>query len=81
MKEAKTKNFTKVLKDLGIERKAMFVVDIDEDFDNAYLSMRNLQNVVMTTVEGVNIYDIQNANKLVLTKTAAEKLGEVLGNE
>jgi len=81
MDAIKTKDFVKVLKDLGIERKALFVVDIEEDFNNAYMSLRNLSNVVMTSVEGLNIYDLQNAGKLVMTKTAAVKLGEVLGNE
>ena len=81
MKQIKTKDFVKILNDLGIERKALFVVDFDEAFDNAYMSLRNLNNVVMISVEGLNIYDLQNANKLVLTKTAAERLGEVLGNE
>ena len=81
MKEAKTKEFVKVLNALGIERKALFVVDTEENFDNAYMSLRNLGNIEMINVEGLNIYDLQNANKLVLTKTAAEKLGEVLGNE
>ena len=81
MDEIKTKKFVKVCKDLGLERKALFVVDMSEEFENAYMSLRNLQNIVMTSVEGLTIYDLQNANKLVLTKTAAEKLGEVLGNE
>ena len=81
MKEVKTKEFVKVLNALGIERKALFVVDTEENFDNAYKSLRNLGNIEMVNVEGLNIYDLQNANKLVLTKTAAEKLGEVLSNE
>ena len=81
MKQIKTQDFVKVLTDLGIERKAYFVVDIEEDFNNAYMSLRNLDNVVMTSVEGLNIYDLQNANKLVMTKAAAVKVGEVLANE
>ena len=81
MDSIKTKEFTKVLANLGIERKALFVVDADVAFENAYLSLRNLENIVMITVEGLNIYDLQNAGKLVMTKVAAEKLGEVLGNE
>ncbi len=81
MPEIKTKNMVKVLKDFGFDRKVLFVVDLEEDFDNAYLSMSNLPNCLMITAEGVNIYDLQNANKLVLTKAAAAKLGEVLGNE
>jgi len=81
MDAIKTKEAVKVLNNLGIERKALVVVDYEEDFNNAYMSLRNLGNVVMTSVEGLTIYDIQNADKLVMTKTAAERLGEVLGNE
>ena len=81
MDEIKTKNFVKVVKDLGIERKALFVVDMSEEFENAYMSLRNLENIAMCSVEGLNIFDLQHANKLVVTKLAAEKLGEVLGNE
>ena len=81
MDAIKTKDAVKVLNNLGIERKALIVVDYEEDFNNAYMSLRNLQNVVMTSVEGLTIYDLQNADKLVMTKNAAERLGEVLGNE
>ena len=51
MTQIKTKDFVKVLKDLGIDRKALFVVDFEENFDNAYMSLRNLNNVVMLSVE------------------------------
>ncbi|MBQ1478059.1 MAG: 50S ribosomal protein L4 [Erysipelotrichaceae bacterium] len=81
MPQIKTKEMVKVLDAFKLDRKVLFVVDLEEDFDNAYLSMSNLQNCLMVTVEGLSIYDLQNANTLVLTKTAAEKLGEVLGNE
>ena len=74
----KTKDAVKVLNDLGIDRKALFVVDYEDDFNNMYLSMRNLSNVGMCAVDGLTIFDLQYANKLVLTKAAAEKLGEVL---
>jgi len=81
MDSVKTKNFVQVCKDLDLNRKALIVVDAEEDFNNAYLSMRNLENVAMCTVEGLTILDLQNAEKLVMTKTAATKLGEVLSNE
>ena len=35
----------------------------------------------MVTVEGLNVYDLQNANKLVITTEAAKKIGEVLTDE
>ncbi|MDO5439968.1 MAG: 50S ribosomal protein L4 [Erysipelotrichaceae bacterium] len=77
----KTKDFAKVLDAFKADRKSLFVVDVNEEFDNAYMSARNIPGVVMTTVEGLNIYDLQNANKLFMTKAAAEKTQEVLGNE
>lgn len=81
MEGIKTKEFKKVLEAFKIERKVLFVVDIEEDFDNAYLSMRNLPNCNMTTAEGLNIYDLQNAGKLVMTKAAAKKVEEALSDE
>ncbi len=81
MPEMKTKNFVKVLEAFKLDRKVLFVVDIEEDFDNAFMSMRNLQNCWMTTVEGLNILDLQDAGNLVMTKAAAVKVGEVLKDE
>ena len=79
--QTKTKAMAKTLKDLGIERKALIICDLEEEYDNFYMSIRNMQNIVMTSVEGLNIYDLVDADKLVLTKTAAERIGEVLSNE
>ena len=79
--EIKTKEFTKVMEAFNFDRKVLFVVDLDEDFHNAYMSMRNLPYAAMTTAEGINVYDIMDANKLVLTKAAAKKIEEVLSNE
>ena len=77
----KSADFKKVLEAFKVERKALIVVDASEDFENAYLSSRNFSNVEMVTVEGLNIYDLQNANKLFVTKAAATKIGEVLADE
>ena len=77
MKEVKTKEFTKVMEAFNFERKTLFVVDFEDSFDNAYLSMRNLPNVLLLTVDSINVYDIANADKLVMTKAAVEKVQEV----
>lgn len=77
----KTKTFAAVLKAFGFDRKVLVVADASEDIDNAYLASRNMNNVKLVTVEGMNILDIMNANKLMMTKAAAEKAGEVLTNE
>lgn len=74
----KTKSFVEMMKAFNFERKTLFVVDITEEFDNAFLSMRNIPNAMMLTVEGLNVYDIANADQIVLTEAAANKAGEVL---
>ena len=81
MDAIKTKEFEKVLDAFKLDRKVLFVVDIEEDFDNAYMSMRNIPCCAMTTVEGLNVFDIQDAETLVMTKVAAKKAGEVLKDE
>jgi len=81
MKEIKTKEFTKVLDAFKLDRKALFVVDIEDDFDNAYMSLRNIPTCAMVTVDGLTIYDLQDAETLVMTKAAALKTGEVLKDE
>ena len=81
MNAMKTKEFAKVLNSFNADRKSLFVVDIEDNFDNAYMASRNIQGVVMVTVEGLNIYDLQNANKLFMTKKAALKTQEVLSND
>ena len=81
MESAKTKDFVNVLNAFNLDKKVLFVIDASEDFENAYLASRNLGKVEIVTVEGLNIYDLTNASNLVVTEVAANKLGEVLGNE
>ncbi|MBQ3418645.1 MAG: 50S ribosomal protein L4 [Erysipelotrichaceae bacterium] len=80
----KTAEFKKVLDAFNKENgriKPLFVVDVEENYENAYLSARNIPDVEMVTVEGLNIYDLVNANKLFVTKAAALKIGEVLSDD
>ena len=81
MESAKTKDFVNVLNAFNLDKKVLFVIVASEDFENAYLASRNLGKVEIVTVEGLNIYDLTNASNLVVTEVAANKLGEVLGNE
>ncbi len=81
MEEVKTKNFVKVMEAFNFDRKTLFVVEENEDFNNAYLSMRNLPNVAVVLAQGINVYDVLDADKLVMTKAAAKKVEEVLAND
>lgn len=78
MPNVKTKEFVKVMDALNLNTKTLFVVSATEDYENAYLSMRNLPNVDILSVEGLNVFDILNADNLVMTQEAAKLAGEVL---
>lgn len=75
--EIKTKKAVSLLNAFSFDRKTLFVADASEDFDNAFLSMRNIPNATVVTVSQLNVYDIANADKIVFTETAVAKAGEV----
>ncbi len=81
MESVKTKEFVKVMEAFKLDRKVLFVVDNDEDFVNAYMSLRNLPNAAMITADGVNVFDVLDATKLVMTKAAAKRVEEVFNND
>ncbi len=73
----KTKEFMQVLKDLSINKKALFVTaDLDE---TVALSARNIPGISVITANSINVLDLVGHEKLVMTKSAVEKLEEVLG--
>ena len=76
--EIKTKNFVNILNNLNLEKKTLFVVSLEEEFKNAFLSLKNIKGIEILPVESLNVFDIMNAENIVLTKTAAQKAGEVL---
>lgn len=77
----KTKDFLKVIENIKATNKSLFVVSEDEDFENAFLSMRNIPSMIMVTATAINVYDIVNANKIVFTEAALKTVEEALGNE
>lgn len=77
----KTKEFVKIIDAIKAPKKTLFVVDGEEDYENAYLSMRNIPSMMMLTADGINVYDIVNANQIVFTEAALKTVEEALGNE
>ncbi|HEY4600435.1 MAG TPA: 50S ribosomal protein L4 [Cerasibacillus sp.] len=71
----KTKQFVDMLNNLKVDTKALIVTT--EKDDNVIRSANNLQEVKVLTVEEVNVLDLLAHDKLILTKDAAEKAGEV----
>jgi large subunit ribosomal protein L4 len=52
---------------------------VDTTYDNIVLSSRNIQNATVADAKLLNVYEIMNANCLVLSESAAKKLAEMLG--
>ncbi len=70
----KTKEMAEVLANIGV-KKALIVID-DND-KNVVLSARNIPAVQTASVGTINPYDVLKYDAFVVTKSAAEKIGEV----
>jgi large subunit ribosomal protein L4 len=77
LEHPKTRDMVQVLKNLGVERKALVVTDNLED--NAVLAARNIPGVKLITADGVNVLDVLYHDKLILTRGAVNRVEEVLG--
>ena len=73
--EIKTKKFAAVLNNLNVTKKALVVLN-DNDA-NVVLSARNIPTVKTSLTNTINVYDILNANTLVVTKDAVKTIEEV----
>lgn len=78
MAAPKTKEFVAIVEAIQAPKKTLFVVAESEDNTNAYLSARNLPGVTMMTTKGINVYDLVNANKVVMTSAAVKEVEEAL---
>ncbi|NPA52392.1 MAG: 50S ribosomal protein L4 [Aquificae bacterium] len=73
----KTKTAIEFLKDYNILDKKVLIVIPQKD-ENITKSFRNLPKIKILLAEGLNTYDILNADIILITKTAAEKINERL---
>ncbi len=75
MDAPKTAEFAKFLAAVGAEKKALVVTA--EVNQNVVKSGRNIPGCEVTFANLLNVYDIVNANKLVVDKAALQKIEEV----
>ena len=72
--EPKTKQLKGSLQNLGLSN-ALFIGGAELD-NNFQLAARNIPNIDVLPVHGINVYDILRRGKLVLSKAAVEALEE-----
>ena len=76
-KEIKTGTLAKQFGNLGVSK----VLVIDAEFDNNFqMSARNLADVSLLPMAGINVYDIMKSGTLVLTTAAVKAIEARLGN-
>ena len=75
MNEYKTKTIAAMLKAIEAEKKVLIV--LPEVDSKVIRSANNIPGVKTTQVNTLNVYDILNANKLVIVKGAVSKIEEV----
>ena len=73
MDAPKTKEFAAFLNAVGVQGKALVVTGCA----NVVKSARNIPGVVTTPATLINVYDIVNANQLIIDKAALAKIEEV----
>ena len=72
----KTKDATKLLKDLSLDGKILFIAN--EDAENLYMATRNLDNILVLFADEVNVFDVVNADILVVDEASLNQIEEVL---
>ena len=74
--QPRTKAFAEVLSNLDVNSKVLVV--LEDDNANAALAARNLKNVTVIPAKGLNVLDIINNDKMVISKGALSQVEEVL---
>ena len=77
MEKPNTKEFTKMLKALGISGKKNLLI-LEELNKNVYLSSRNLKNSNVVIDSELNTYGISNANNLIISEGSVPNIESLL---
>ena len=73
--DAKTKLMAEVLKNLGAEKKALLVLNGKDE--SVIRASKNIPTVKDAYVNTINVYDLLNADKIIVLKAAMESIQEV----
>ena len=74
--QPKTKEFAQVLANLNVNEKVLVV--LEDDNKVTALAARNLANVTVIPAKGLNVLDVINNDKMVITQGALSQVEEVL---
>jgi len=75
--QPKTKNFTDILKNLKVYGKKTLLLT-SENLPNVFKSGRNIEKVYIDVAENASTYEILNNQKLLIQKSAVDKIASIL---
>lgn len=75
----KTKELIAAIARWGVEPTAKVLLILPERTENIYLSARNVEKLSLISATQINVYDVLNADKIVVTASAIAKIQEVYG--
>ncbi len=75
----KTKNYLEVVNGFGLNGKKSLLI-LPEMSQNVYLSSRNLPKVKVADVASVNVYDILNADTVIVSEKSVDAIKEQFSN-
>lgn len=73
----KTKELVAAIARWGVETEAKVLLILPERTGNIYLSARNVAKLQVIAADQLNVYDLLNADKIITTASALEKIQEV----
>jgi large subunit ribosomal protein L4 len=76
----KTREITDALQRFGLEAEIKVLLVLDGASEAVKLSVRNHEKVKLIAADQLNVFDLLNANKLVLNEEAVAKIQEVYGD-
>lgn len=79
VKEDKTAEASKLFAKVGVTRNALVVVA--DKTDELVRSTRNLQNIKLVQARYINVYDVMNADHIVITSDALKAVSDWLGGD
>ncbi len=78
--QPKTKEIISALERWGIDPQTKVLMILSDISDNVRLSSRNISTLKILKANGLNIYDLLNAKKIVITADALAQIQEVYGD-
>ena len=78
--QPKTSEIIKGLSRLGIEKTEKVLIILDNPSEIIKKSIKNIDKVKLISADQLNVFDILNANKLVIGQSAINKIQEVYGS-